>query len=46
MLVCPPRTELYMLQDSSAGYEDTWDFMDRRLAGFIELESKVGTPRD
>ena len=31
-----------MMQDSSAGYEDTWDFMDRRLADFVALESKVG----
>lgn len=29
-------TELYMIQDSSVGFENTWKFLDRRIA-----ESKI-----
>jgi len=30
-------TELYMMQDNSTDHQDTWDFLDRRLSGAVEI---------
>eukprot|EP00877_Chromochloris_zofingiensis_P005425 jgi/Chrzof1/14884/Cz09g19150.t1 len=30
-------TELYMLTDFSPGYQDTWDYLDRRIADVLRL---------
>lgn len=32
MHVCDVVTELFMVQDTSVDFSDTWSFMDRRLA--------------
>lgn len=30
-------TELYMIQDKSTDYQETWKFLDRRLAEGIQM---------
>ena len=30
-------TEFYMMQDKSTDHQATWDFLDRRLSGAVEL---------
>ncbi|GAV05080.1 hypothetical protein RvY_15262-2 [Ramazzottius varieornatus] len=34
-------TELYLLQDRSEGYQDTWDFLERRAEDFVRLHNKA-----
>lgn len=43
--VCDVIAELFMVQDSSVDFTDTWSFMDRRLANVREsghLTQQVG----
>lgn len=35
-------TELFMLQDKSEDYVDTWGFLDRRMADVITVGKAVG----
>lgn len=39
-------TELYMLSDSSEGFADTWDFLQRRVADVSLLGSRAGSAGD
>ena len=39
-------TELYMLTDRSEGYEDTWEFLERRVEDVSSLGSSAGAAGD
>jgi len=39
-------TEVFMVQDTSEGYKDTWDFLDRRLKDLAMIPSFTKVPGD
>ncbi len=39
-------TMLYWLNDESEGYQDTWNFLDRRIANVMQFEKAKATARD
>ena len=36
-------TEMYMVQDRSAGHRDTWEFLDRRLEDFNTISGDASS---
>lgn len=36
-------TELYMIQDSSIDYQETWKFLDRRLIEAVQIQQVISS---